>query len=162
MNERASGFIVRRALAEDIPSIQNLLSPFVLDEILLERSKEEIVRELSWTWVAESSASYQLLGVMNFSFFPPRFAEIRGLAVRKEAHGQGIGRQMVETAIRFLRSQHPEKADTIFALTYVPAFFTRLGFEIVPKEEFPPKIYEVCRFCNKQDNCKEIAVRLMI
>jgi amino-acid N-acetyltransferase len=47
---------------------------------------------------------------------------------------------------------------TVFALTVVPAFFEKLGFQKAPRERFPVKVYEDCLGCPKYSRCDEIAV----
>ena len=46
----------------------------------------------------------------------------------------------------------------IFALTYVPGFFARLGYAQVPKETLPHKVWTVCVHCDKFADCDELAV----
>ena len=44
------------------------------------------------------------------------------------------------------------------ALTYEQAFFAKLGFDVVAKEQLPLKVWSDCVRCPKRDNCDEIAV----
>ena len=44
------------------------------------------------------------------------------------------------------------------ALTYVPDFFARLGYGIVPMNTLPEKVFGVCVTCPKFRACDEIAV----
>ena len=46
------------------------------------------------------------------------------------------------------------------ALTYVPAFFHKLGFKTVPMETLPEKVWGVCIKCYKYNKCDETAVLL--
>jgi amino-acid N-acetyltransferase len=46
----------------------------------------------------------------------------------------------------------------VFALTLVPKFFVKSGFEIVEKETLPMKVWSDCARCPKQQNCDETAV----
>ena len=48
------------------------------------------------------------------------------------------------------------------ALTYVPGFFGRLGFEVVSKDDLPEKVWQVCVKCYKFNRCDEIAVMLRL
>ena len=50
----------------------------------------------------------------------------------------------------------------LMALTYVPAFFARLGFEVVSKDDLPEKVWQVCVKCYKFNRCDEIAVMLRL
>jgi len=49
-------------------------------------------------------------------------------------------------------------ADTVFALTYHPRLFERLGFAQVAKERFPQKVWLDCSKCRKREHCDEIAL----
>ena len=48
----------------------------------------------------------------------------------------------------------------VFALTYKPAFFEKLGFKIADVSEFPRKVWNECYRCPKFANCNEIALAL--
>jgi amino-acid N-acetyltransferase len=48
--------------------------------------------------------------------------------------------------------------ESLFAFTYVPQFFARLGFEEVERGELPLKAWKDCLRCPKFHNCDEIAV----
>jgi amino-acid N-acetyltransferase len=46
----------------------------------------------------------------------------------------------------------------VFALTYRPDFFERLGFKKVDKNMLPHKIWTDCLKCVKFPDCNEVAV----
>jgi amino-acid N-acetyltransferase len=46
----------------------------------------------------------------------------------------------------------------IFALTYKPLFFEKLGFYQIEKEVLPKKIWTDCLKCIKFPDCDELAV----
>ncbi len=48
--------------------------------------------------------------------------------------------------------------EKIFTLTLEPEFFEKLGFERVPKEALPMKVWSDCAKCPKEDHCDEIAL----
>jgi len=47
----------------------------------------------------------------------------------------------------------------MIALTYVPGFFRKLGYQIVSMESLPEKVFGVCVTCPKFDHCDEIAMQ---
>jgi len=47
---------------------------------------------------------------------------------------------------------------TVFALTVVPVFFEKLGFQQAPREKFPIKVFQDCVGCPKYSCCDEVAV----
>ena len=50
----------------------------------------------------------------------------------------------------------------VFALTYVPGLFERLGWSRVDKATLPRKVWTECIYCPKFSNCTEVAVVLDI
>ena len=46
----------------------------------------------------------------------------------------------------------------LFALTYQPGFFAKLGFGQVEKAELPHKVWKACLDCVNFPDCDEIAV----
>jgi amino-acid N-acetyltransferase len=53
---------------------------------------------------------------------------------------------------------HDNDLEAIFAFTYVPGFFEKLGFSEVERGELPLKAWKDCLRCPKFQNCDEIAV----
>ena len=149
---------ISSAELSDISAIQKLLQPYVDTKIVLPRSEAQIKNDLPYTWIARYAN--EIAGVVNLTFFQPDLAEVRGLVVRKNMQRHHIGQALVLATIQFLKNNPDKKVNTLFALTYIPDFFLSIGFSVVQKEKFPPKIYEVCQFCDKRDNCQEIAVEL--
>jgi hypothetical protein len=48
--------------------------------------------------------------------------------------------------------------DAVFAFTYVPGFFAKVGFNEVERGELPLKAWKDCLRCPKFHACDEIAV----
>jgi len=89
--------------------------------------------------------------------FTQELAEIRSLMVSSEIKQKGLGSKIVSELIAMARKR---KVERLMALTYVPAFFHKIGFKTVDKAIFPEKIWGICVNCYKFDNCDEIAVLL--
>ena len=153
-----STLVAKKADNDDAEKIFQLIQPYVKDSILLPRSLQQIKEEINNTWVCFEENT--LLGVVNLTAFSSVFFEVRGLAVHETAQGRGIGRILLQAMIEHMHTNMP--GATLFALTYVPKFFYSLGFVSADKAEFPAKIYQVCKYCNKKDDCQEIAVKLQI
>ncbi|MBK5290279.1 MAG: hypothetical protein JJE04_01110, partial [Acidobacteriia bacterium] len=66
----------------------------------------------------------------------------------------GIDRKIVETLEREAREAD---LSNLFAFTYVPGFFARLGFAQVDRNLLPLKAWKDCLRCPKFQNCDEIA-----
>lgn len=149
--------LIRDARPGDEDAIAALLEPYVLKKIVLRRTPAEIRANLDKTIVCEVNG--RLLGTTSLVFFTDTLCEIRALVIADDLQGKGIGRQLVlaaeEKALRY-SLQRPLR---FFALTYTPEFFERCGYERTTKDKFPEKIYEVCNFCLRKDDCHEIAVQ---
>jgi len=148
---------IRDARPGDEDAIAALLEPYVLKKIVLRRSPAEIRENLGQTIVYEENG--RLLGTTSLVFFTDTLCEIRALVIADELQGKGVGRQLV-LAAEEKALQHSAKTPLhFFALTYTPEFFERCGYELTTKDKFPEKIYEVCNFCLRKDDCHEIAVQ---
>lgn len=137
----------------DIPAILHLINSYAANGIMLPRTEFEMsenIRDFSVALLGET-----ILGCGALHFYTPTSAEVRSLAVEPEAKQQGIGRAVVEALEREARDN--ELAD-IFAFTYVPGFFGRLGFVEVERGELPLKAWKDCLRCSKFNHCDEIAV----
>lgn len=104
----------------------------------------------------------QVVGTLSFIFFNDRLCEVRSLAVSDNLKRGGVGLRLLKNAIKKLDDAYPVRPLRIFALTYVPGFFEKAGFTVTGKENFPDKIYEVCRYCARQHDCREIAVEMQL
>jgi amino-acid N-acetyltransferase len=83
-------------------------------------------------------------------------AEIRSLAVQKEAHRKGVGRLLVRKALRDAKALGVKR---VFALTYHPEYFIgSFGFREIDKASLPQKIWGDCLRCHKFPECDETAV----
>jgi len=82
--------------------------------------------------------------------------EIRSLAVAEKEQRQGIGNLLIKRVLKEAKKLNLKK---VFALTYVPSFFEKLGFYRIPRTSLPHKIWAECLNCPKFPNCDEIAVR---
>jgi amino-acid N-acetyltransferase len=82
-------------------------------------------------------------------------AEVRSLAVHKAHRSSGVGKAITEAVEKDAGALGIKK---MFALTYVPEFFLKLGYNIVSLDSLPQKIWAVCFNCIHYPNCQEIAV----
>jgi amino-acid N-acetyltransferase len=82
-------------------------------------------------------------------------AEIRSLAVQEEDQNKGIGAMLVKACLKESKTLGVKR---VFALTYQPDFFEKMGFKKVDKAVLPHKIWTDCLKCVKFPDCDEIAV----
>ncbi len=144
---------VQKASMRDIPKILALINSYAANGIMLPRTEFEMsenIRDFSVAYEGE-----RLLGCGALHFYTPTTAEVRSLAVLPAAKEQGIGRAVVAGLEGEARENDLE---SIFAFTYVPPFFKKLGFAEVERGELPLKVWKDCLRCPKFHNCDEIAV----
>jgi amino-acid N-acetyltransferase len=144
---------VRKAGMRDIPRILALINSYAADGIMLPRTEFEMSENIRDFSVAYEEGT--LVGCAALHFYTPTSAEVRSLAVLKDRKRGGVGRAMVEALEQEARDNDLE---SLFAFTYVPEFFARLGFEEVERGELPLKAWKDCLRCPKFQNCDEIAV----
>jgi amino-acid N-acetyltransferase len=82
-------------------------------------------------------------------------AEIRSLAVENKHQKKGIGRNLVKQCLKEAKALGIKK---VFALTYQPEFFKKLGFADIDKASLPQKIWGDCVRCPRFPECDEHAV----
>lgn len=144
---------VRKASMRDIPPLLELINSYAGRGIMLPRTEFEISENIRDFSVAYDGA--ELMGCGALHFYTPVSAEVRSLAVRPETKGQGIGRALVESLENEARENELE---VIFAFTYVPQFFAKVGFHETERGELPLKAWKDCLRCPKFHSCDEIAV----
>lgn len=148
--------VIRDAIPGDAADIAALLKPYVEKKILLNRSLDEIRENADKTVVYVDEG--RIVGTTSLVFFSDTLCEIRALVISDAAQGGGIGKQLVLAAEEKAARMQVARPLKFFALTYTPEFFERVGYARTTKDMFPEKIYEVCNFCLRKDDCHEIAV----
>ncbi len=144
---------IRAAETGDVDAIARLLLPLSRKEIILPRSRDEIFEHLQEFLVAERGD--QLAGTAALHIYGENLGEIRSLAVAPSLQGHGIGRALVQGCEAWAKALGLAR---LFALTYVPGFFERLGFRRIAKESLPHKVWTVCVHCPRFAHCDEVAV----
>lgn len=145
--------IIRKARINDIVRIQELINQFSRQELMLPRSLSGLYESLRDFWVCQ--AGRQVVGCCALQVIWHNLAEIRSLAVKKGWQNKGIGSSLIDAAVSEARQLG---CKSIFALTYMPTYFKRLGFRRISKRKLPHKIWTDCINCPKFPNCKEEAI----
>ncbi len=151
-----SSLSVRKATEADIAAIHAMLEYYADQGIVLRRSREDILFYLRNFFVIEEDGAVR--GCSAVRDFGNNLLEIRSLVIDPAHQGRGLGREIIRKIIRTVDSQRSEWR--LFTLTGKPEFFSRLGFNTVPREMFPEKIWSDCRNCPKNTCCDEIALML--
>ncbi len=152
--------MIRDAQLQDAADIAALLKPYVEKKILLHRSLDEIRENVDKTVVEIEDG--RIVGTTSLVFFSETLCEIRALVISDAVQGSGIGRRLVLAAEEKAQRLQATRPLRFFALTYTPEFFERVGYTRTTKDMFPEKIYEVCNFCLRKDDCHEIAVQKIV
>mgnify|MGYP001194566925 CR=1 FL=1 len=145
--------LIRKAKIADAKTIQNLLTGYANQGLMLSSSLAEIYDRIRAYHVAEENG--QVIGVSALKVSWEDLAEVRSLAVSEDAKGLGLGRKLVDACLDEARSLGIKR---VFALTYQVDFFRKLGFEEIDKAELPQKIWADCIKCVKFPDCDETAL----
>jgi len=144
---------IRKARMQDISAMARLINSYANNGIMLPRNELDLAEGVRDFTVAEIDG--KLAGCAALHFYTPIAGEVRSLAVAPEHKGAGVGRLLVEALEREARECD---LATLFAFTYVPGFFIKLGFDQVDRSVLPLKAWKDCLSCPKFQNCDEIAM----
>jgi amino-acid N-acetyltransferase len=149
----ANEVTVRKATMSDIHALLNLINDYATNGIMLPRTEFEMsenIRDFSVAYLGE-----RLAGCGALHFYTPTSGEVRSLAVDPRLKTRGVGRRIVEA----LEAEAVEnQLHAIFAFTYVPDFFRKVGFLEVERGALPLKVWKDCLRCPKFQCCDEIAM----
>jgi amino-acid N-acetyltransferase len=146
---------IRKAKISDLKQVQKLINDFAKREQMIPRSLNELYETVRDFVICEGDG--QICGVCALHIMWEDLAEIRSLAVDKNYQKMGIGINLVKHCLKEAKSLGLKK---IFALTYHPDFFRKMGFVDVDKASLPQKIWGDCLRCPRFPECDENAVML--
>ena len=147
--------MIRRARIADVAEIQKLVNSFAEKNAMLPRALSTIYENIRDFFVVEEGDN--IAGCCALHVTWSDLAEVKSLAVDESAHGKGYGKMLVEICLQDGRSLGIPR---VFALTYIPEFFEKLGFKRIDKALLPHKIWSECINCPKFPDCGEEAVTL--
>ena len=145
--------MIRKARISDVKEIQQLIKLYSARGNILPRSLSDLYDHLRDIFVFVRNR--KVIGVCALHICWDDLAEIRSLVVREGARNKGIGLKLVKACLEESKGLGVKR---IFALTYEPEFFGRLGFEKVDKAGLPHKIWTDCLKCVKFPDCDEEAM----
>ena len=149
--------MIRKATIEDIKDMQELINFYAKQDRMLPRSLNELYENIRDFFVYEEAG--KILGCCALHIAWENLAEVKSLAVGEASQKKGIGAMLVKQALEDAKKL---KVKRVFALTYVPSFFERLGFKRIEHAELPHKIWSECIKCVKFPDCAENALALDI
>lgn len=147
--------MIRKARIADVKDIYKLIETFANKGEMLHRPLTDIYDSLRDFYVYEEKGV--IIGACALHICWEDMGEIRSLAVSGEAGGKGIGTFLVNACLDEARALGIPK---VFALTYKPGFFEKVGFKPIGKEVLPHKVWGECVRCFKFPNCDENAVMI--
>jgi amino-acid N-acetyltransferase len=149
----AGELTVRKARIGDIHALMEVINGYAAQGVMLPRTEFEMSENIRDFTVVYSGD--RLVGCGALHFYTPTTAEVRSLAVDPRVKSHGFGRILMD-ALEAEAREHELHA--IFAFTYVPDFFRRMGFVEVDRGSLPLKAWKDCLRCPKFQCCDEIAV----
>ena len=147
-----SDIVTRKATVRDAAGIAALVQHYASRKFLLPRTREKVCEAIRDFFVCDEGGAIVACGALQLW---SDLAEIRSLAVWESHWRRGLGSVIVGQC---LEEAQELGVSEVFALTYQPEFFERLGFTRVSKERFPQKIWTVCANCAHFPNCTEVAL----
>lgn len=147
--------MVRKAKLSDVKNIYKIIEAFANKGEMLHRPLTDIYDNLRDFYVYEENGI--VIGACALHISWEDMGEIRSLAVSEAAGGKGIGSLLVNACLDEARALGIPK---VFALTYKPGFFEKIGFKPIGKEVLPHKVWGECVRCFKFPNCDEMAVMI--
>lgn len=144
---------VRPAVVADARPIMTLVNELALRQVMLPRSPASVIENIRDFMIAEVDGEFAGCGALAVTWTD--IAEVRSLAVAPAMQRHGIGRILVEALVADARRLGIPR---LFAFTYVPGFFAKMGFTVCEHEHLPHKVFNDCTHCPKFLACDEIAM----
>ena len=148
---------VKKATMSNAAAIHSLVNRFAKKDDMLPRSLNDIYENIRDFFVCIDEE--ELVAAASLHIVWEDLAEIRSIAVIRKYQGQGVGRKLVKQCLKEAKRLGITK---VFALTYHPEYFKRLGFEGVDKNDLPHKIWGDCLNCHKFPDCDEVGVMIKL
>ncbi|MBN2090459.1 N-acetyltransferase [candidate division KSB1 bacterium] len=148
-------YLIRKAKIKDAPEIVKLISHYAQEGIMLSKPLSKIYENIrDFTVVEEES---RVIGCGALHIYWDDLAEVRSLVISPEKQRAGFGQIIVKNLLQEARTYGIHH---VFALSYKPEFFKKLGFGVVEKEVLPQKIWKDCLDCVHFPNCNETALKI--
>ncbi|MFN3241217.1 MAG: N-acetyltransferase [Planctomycetota bacterium] len=144
---------VRPARVADVEPILALVNELAVQQVMLPRSPASVIENVRDFHIAEVDGAFAGCGALAICWTD--IAEIRSLAVHPDHQKHGIGRRLVDALVDEARALGIPR---LFAFTYVPGFFRKVGFATAAHDQLPHKVFNDCLHCPKFLACDEVAM----
>jgi len=149
--------IIRPAQLSDVPAMLRLVNGYADKKVMLPRTELELCESLRDFSVARVKG--EVVGCGALHFYTMQIAELRSLAVEPSRTRSGLGAEIARELIEQARQYG---VDVVFAFTYVPSFFEKVGFKYVDRSKLPLKAWKDCLRCPMFNACDEIAMAYFV
>jgi amino-acid N-acetyltransferase len=143
---------IRTAKIKDVEEIVKLVNYYADLGDMLPRALSQVYSGIRDYVVIEDG---RIIGCGALHVVWSDIGEIRTLAIVSERTRRGLGRMIVDQLMENAKSLELPK---VFALTYKPDFFEKMGFKRIDKKELPHKVWKDCLNCSKFPDCDEVAM----
>lgn len=148
-------YTIRKANVHDTPDIAKLINFYAKDGIMLPKPLSRIYETIRDFSVIEFENN--LIGCGALHIYWENLAEVRSLVVSSDHQSTGLGKKLL---VKLLKEALNYEISVVFALSFKPEFFKKLGFYEVDKESLPHKIWKDCFDCPHFPNCGETALKI--
>jgi amino-acid N-acetyltransferase len=145
---------IEKARMSDIPKMHQLINYFAERGEMLPRALSEMYENIRDFFVARNDKG-ETVGCVALHVNWSDLAEVKSLAVSRNAQGKGVGTELVRACVDEARELG---INTVFCLTYKPDFFEKVGFRREDKAKLPRKVWTECYRCPKFPDCDEVAL----
>jgi len=155
--QRAAAMSVRRARMSDVEKIHKQVNIQADKGEILPRTLDNIIHDVQNFVVAELDG--EVVGCASLYIYQTGLAEIRSVVVDKVAQNQGQGEALVQYLLEFA---HQMELEQIIVLTYIPEYFTKLGFNVIDKTSLAENIIEDSEPSPHKDPADEVAMEYIV
>ena len=155
--QRAAAMSVRRARMSDVDKIYQQVSFWADKGEILPRSRDNIIYDIQNFVVAEIDGN--VVACASLYIYQTALAEIRSVVVDEEMHKQGQGEALVQYLLDFAQQMELQQ---IIVLTYIPQYFSRLGFTLIDKSSLADNIIEDSEPSPHKDPADEVAMEYIL
>jgi amino-acid N-acetyltransferase len=149
---------IRPAKVSDVKEMHKIVEFYANNKEMLHRSLNSIYENIQEYVVVENEeGKIAACGALHVSW--EDLAEIKALAVSEKYKGQGIGRKIVH---KLQKNAEELGIMKVFALSFKPDFFIKLGYKVIPKETLPHKIWNECINCHLFPDCGEVPLLISL
>ena len=142
---------LRHAKVSDAKAMHALIGYYAEKKEMLPRSINDLYENIQEFVVIEDKN--KIVGCCALHVSWEDLAEIKALAIANNYQKKGLGSKLVLECQRKAKELGVKK---VFALTFKPGFFSKLGYTKITREELPHKIWGECVKCPLFPDCGEI------